>query len=85
MPKVDVDRFVASLPERLKEGRFSPNDVRAVQELVQQRDGMLAALKGALGRNGCCCEFGVGNPMVRDHSAACKALRAVVAYVEGQG
>lgn len=41
------------------------------------REDLLYALMGVQRARLCWCEFGVGNPMFHDHTAACKQARQV--------
>lgn len=43
-----------------------------------ERWRLITVLQSVMGLNNCCCQFGIGNPMVNDHLATCKAAQDVL-------
>lgn len=51
----------------------------SIMELVLDVESEAAEIINGLKRGSCWCEMGIGNPMMKTHSAACDAARAFVA------
>lgn len=63
--------------------KITPKE-RANARLISAAPDMLAALKGLMLGDNCCCDVAIGNPMYIDHSDSCKAARAAIAKAEGK-
>jgi hypothetical protein len=56
---------------------------KLIVRLLENRNELLLALLAQ--RTGdCWCQMGIGNPMVREHSAACVAARKAIEQAEGR-
>lgn len=68
------------LPFFVPNGQAQPEYDQGDSVIVWYDDlvNLVAVLRSIMGPNNCCCPFGIGNPMVNDHLATCKAAQDVL-------
>lgn len=59
--------------------KTSPEEVLEIWNKRPLEDALAKALEGILGDNNCCCSYGIGHPLMKNHSQVCciaqKALK----------